>query len=125
MKKFSIVLALILVIVLVLGVTGCDTLDKMKLVGTWETPAIITVYSSFTFNRNGTGTYSLNALGCRISVDIKYQVKDGHLLISYDNQESNPEEELDHFLDSEFYFQDKDTLVLRDSSGVERIFNRK
>lgn len=72
MKKLSIVLALLLVCTFVFASCG----EAGKLVGTWETSGLVT--TSYTFNKDGTGVYSVAGVG----VNFTYTLSDGKLIVT-------------------------------------------
>ena len=57
-----------------------------------------------------------------VTYELKYEVKDGHLLVRYVNNESFTEDDV---FDSEFSFKDDNTLIIKDSLGKEMEFLKK
>ena len=54
--------------------------------------------------------------------ELKYEAKDGHLPVTYVNNEIFTEEDV---FDSEYRFQDSGTMIIKDSSGMEMAFLKK
>ena len=123
MKKISAMLAVVLVLVLVLSVAGCSKKADASLTGVWEYAdeenAISAVYD---LKNDGTGTYAMKVGEEEVTYELKYEVKDGHLLVTYVNNEIFSEDDV---FDNEFSFQDDNTLIIKDSMGTEMTFVRK
>ena len=73
-------------------------------------------------NEDGTGTYTMKVGEQEVTYELKYEVKDGHLLVRYVNNETFSEDDV---FDSEFSLQDADTMIIKDTSGEEMTFVRK
>ena len=123
MKKISAMLAVVLELVLILSVAGCSTKADASLTGVWEYAdeenAIDAIYD---LKDDGTGTYTMKVGEEEVTYELKYEVKDGHLLVSYVNNEIFSEDDV---FDNEFSFQDDNTLIIKDSMGTEMTFVRK
>ena len=99
-----------------------ETRDQ-SLVGIWDCyDREYGIYTSYDLKDDGTGTYTMNAGGDDVVYELKYTVKDGHLLVRYVNNDTFSEE--DEF-DSEFRIEDQDTVVIKDSFGMEMTFMRR
>ena len=57
-----------------------------------------------------------------VTYELKYEAKDGHLLVSYVNNEIFSEDDV---FDSEFSFKDAKTMIVKDSFGEEQTFIKK
>ena len=92
MKKISAMLAVVLVLVLVLSVAGCSKKADASLTGVWEYAdeenAIDAIYD---LKNDGTGTYTMKVGEEEVTYELKYEVKDGHLLVTYVNNETSVE----------------------------------
>lgn len=125
MKKFFTILAILMIFVMVLSLAGCGKKAEAdySLVGTWEymdeENGIGAVY---VLNEDGTGTYTMIAGEEEVTYELKYEEADGHLLVTYVNNEIFTEEDV---FDSEFHFEDADTLIIADSFGEEMTYVRK
>ena len=76
----------------------------------------------YDLKEDGTGTYSLKVEGETVVYELKYEARDGHLLIRYVNNEVFSE---DTVFDSEYSWKDAETLVILDSFGQEMDFLKK
>ena len=68
---------------------------------------------------DGTGTYTMIVGEEEVTYELKYEVQDNHLLVTYVNNDTFTEEDV---FDSEFSFQDANTLIVKDSFGEEMTF---
>lgn len=113
MKKL---LALLFVILL----AGCGR--TYNLVGRWEyrdeTTGTGAVYD---LKEDGTGTYTVIG-GSEVTYDLKYEVQNNHLLVSFLNNETYSE---DLVFDSEFKMKDDNTMVIQGNGGKELPFIRQ
>ena len=123
MKKVVSTLAALLAVVMVLSVAGCGSKKaENSLVGTWEyTDKETGIGAVYVLNQDGTGTYTLKA-GEEVTYELKYEAKDGHLLVTYVNNDAFSEDDV---FDNEFSFQDANTLIIKDSFGEEMTFVKK
>ncbi|MCR5182758.1 MAG: hypothetical protein K6D56_07010 [Clostridia bacterium] len=125
MKKFFTVLAILMIFIMVLSLAGCGKKAESdnSLVGTWEymdeENGIGAVY---VLNEDGTGTYTVIAGEEEVTYELKYEEADGHLLVSFVNNETFSEDDV---FDSEFHFEDADILIIKDSFGEEMTYIRK
>ena len=123
MKKISAMLAVVLALVLILSVAGCAKKADASLTGVWEYAdeenAIGAVYD---LKDDGTGTYTMKVGEQEVTYELKYEVKDGHLLVTYVNNEIFSEDDV---FDNEFSFQDDSTIIIKDSTGTEMTFVKK
>ena len=127
MKKIYYLLAALLVIAVVVSLPGCGRTDSAKsanpLSGTWEyTDAEYGISTVYVLKDDGTGTYTMKVGEEEVVYELKYEVQDGHLLVTYVNNEIFTEEDV---FDSPFRFSDPDTLILKDSFGEELTYVRK
>jgi hypothetical protein len=120
---------LILVLVLALacvfmvacgGNSGGGEASENSLTGVWKYEdtenGIGAVYD---LKDDGTGTYTMIAGEEEVTYELKYEVQDNHLLVTYVNNDTFTEEDV---FDSEFSFQDANTLIVKDSFGEEMTF---
>jgi uncharacterized protein (TIGR03066 family) len=120
---------LILVLVLALacvfmvacgGNSGGGDASENSLTGVWKYEdtenGIGAVYD---LKDDGTGTYTMIAGEEEVTYELKYEVQDNHLLVTYVNNDTFTEEDV---FDSEFSFQDANTLIVKDSFGEEMTF---
>lgn len=123
MKRISAVLAAVLVLVLILSVAGCSKKADASLTGVWEYADEETGMSAvYDLKDDGTGTYTMKVGEEEVVYELKYEVKDGHLLVTYVNNEIFSEDDV---FDSEFSFQDDNTIIIKDTFGAEMTFVRK
>ena len=57
-----------------------------------------------------------------VKYELKYEVKDGHLLVRFVNNDIFSEDDL---FDMEYTLKDQNTLIIKDTSGMEMPFIRK
>jgi hypothetical protein len=120
---------LILVLVLALacvfmaasgGNSGGGDASENSLTGVWKYEdtenGIGAVYD---LKDDGTGTYTMIVGEEEVTYELKYEVQDNHLLVTYVNNDTFTEEDV---FDSEFSFQDANTLIVKDSFGEEMTF---
>ena len=123
MKRISAVLAAVLVLVLILSVAGCSKKADASLTGVWEYADEETGMSAvYDLMDDGTGTYTMKVGEEEVVYELKYEVRDGHLLVTYVNNEIFSEDDV---FDSEFSFQDDNTIIIKDTFGAEMTFVRK
>ncbi len=124
MKRVNSLLAALLGIMMIFAITGCgNTKDNNSLTGTWEYSdnenSISAVYN---LENDGTGTYTMIVGEQEVTYELKYEVKDNHLLITYVNNEIFTEDDV---FDNEFNLKDSNTLIIKDSSDEEMTFVKK
>ena len=124
MKRVNSLLAALLGIMMIFASTGCgNTKDNNSLTGTWEYSdnenSISAVYN---LENDGTGTYTMIVGEQEVTYELKYEVKDNHLLITYVNNEIFTEDDV---FDNEFNLKDSNTLIIKDSSDEEMTFVKK
>ena len=123
MRRICFVLAVLLVLTAALASAGCGKSGKDSLVGTWEyTSSEYGINAVYVLKADGTGTYTLKVGEAESNYELKYETKDGHRLVTFVNDEIFTEEDV---LDSEYTLKDKNTLVIKDTSGEEMTFIRK
>ena len=121
MKKTILAILMALVLILV----GCGKKDggAPTLVGTWEyTDEATGIGAVYVLNEDGTGTYTMKVGEETVVYELKYETKDGHLLVTYVNNEIFTEEDV---FDSEYSLRDAGTMIIKDSSGMEMTFLKK
>ena len=123
MKRISAVLAAVLALVLLLSAAGCSKKADASLTGVWEYADEETGMGAvYDLKDDGTGTYTMKVGEEEVVYELKYEVKDGHLLVTYVNNEIFSEDDV---FDSEFSFQDDNTIIIKDTFGAEMTFVRK
>ena len=94
-----------------------------SIVGVWaysdEENGIGAVYD---LKDDGTGTYTMTVGEEEVTYELKYEVNEGHLLVTYVNNEIFTEDDV---FDNEFSFQDENTIIIKDSTGMEMPFIRQ
>ena len=102
------------------GNSGGGDASENSLTGVWKYEdtenGIGAVYD---LKDDGTGTYTMIAGEEEVTYELKYEVQDNHLLVTYVNNDTFTEEDV---FDSEFSFQDANTLIVKDSFGEEMTF---
>lgn len=123
MKKSRVILAVLLIFSMIFSLTGCGKGKNNSLAGTWEySDTENGIGAEYVLKDDGTGTYTMKVGETEVTYELKYETKDGHLLVRYVNNEIFSEEDV---FDSEFRFKDSKTLIIKDTSGEELIFVRK
>ena len=123
MKKISAVLAALLVFAMLLSLAGCGKKEENSLVGTWEySDTESGIGAVYVLKDDGTGTYTMKVGETEVTYELKYEVKDGHLLVRYVNNEIFTEDDV---FDNEFSFRDAKTLIVKDTLSEELPFIRK
>ena len=128
MKKLSVILALLLVFAMVCSLAGCAKQgdgggNDPTLVGTWEYVDEESGLSAvYVLNADGTGTYTMKVGEEEVVYEIKYEVQDNHLLVTYVNDETFTEDDV---FDNEFSFRDAKTLIIKDSFDEELTYIKK
>ncbi|MBO4919191.1 MAG: hypothetical protein J5365_03445 [Erysipelotrichaceae bacterium] len=120
MKKW---IAVLLALTMLLTVAGCGKKGDNSLVGVWEyADTENDLGAVYDLKDDGTGTYTMKVGETEVTYELKYEVQDGHLLVRYVNNEIFSEDDV---FDSEFSFKNADTIIVKDTSGMEMEFNRK
>lgn len=126
MKRMNAILALLMVLVMAFSLAGCGSKAKSEepsVVGTWEySDDEIDMGAVYVLKDDGTGTYTMIVGEENVTYELKYEVKDGHLLVVYVNNDIFTEEDV---FDSEIRFQDASTMIIKDSFDKELTFVRK
>ena len=125
MKKANVVIIALLVVTMVVCLMGCGGGSKQdySLTGVWEySDEANGISSVYDFKDDGTGTYTMNVAGNEVVYEMKYEVSDGHLLITFVNNDTFSEDDV---FDSEFRFKDENTLIVKDSLGDDLKYIRK
>ena len=120
MKRTVTILAAVMML---LFAAGCSSKSEASLVGVWEySDAEAGIGAVYDLKDDGTGTYTMKVGEEEVTYELNYEVKDGHLLVTYVNNEIFSEDDV---FDSEFSFQDENTIMIKDSTGEEMAFIRK
>ena len=124
MKRSKRILVLLTALVLLLSVAGCGgKKTEASLTGVWEYSDEETgMAATYDLKDDGTGTYTMKVGEEEVVYELKYEVQDGHLLVTYVNNEIFSEDDV---FDNEFSFQDDNTIIIKDSFGEEMTFVRK
>ncbi len=123
MRIFRAGLAALLALALLFAAAGCGKAAEPSLVGTWEfTDADNALNMVYVLNEDGTGTYTMTVGGQDTTYELKYEAKDGHLLVTYVNNEIFTEDDV---FDNEIRFKNADTLIIKDSFGEEGTYLRR
>ena len=129
MKKLSALITVVVILVMVFCLAGCGgsgdaaPADENSLVGVWtyadEESGIGATYD---LKDDGTGTYTMVVGEEEVTYELKYEVQEGHLLVTYVNNEIFTEDDV---FDSEFSFKDENTIIIKDSTDMEMEFVRQ
>ena len=112
-----------LIVATVFMLTSCGKKDKDQIIGVWEYNDTETgMKAVYDLKEDSTGTYSLKVGDQEVVYELKYEVKKGHLLVTYVNNDIFTEDDV---FDSEFSFKDSNTMIIKDSDGLEMDFKRK
>ena len=123
MRKLRTVITTLLVIAMVISIAACGKKTENSLAGVWEyTDTESDLGAVYDLKEDGTGTYTMKIGETDVTYELKYEVKDGHLLVTYVNNETFTEDDV---FDSEFTLKDADTMIIKDSTGMEMTFNKK
>ena len=125
MKRISMIAVCLLLAVLLLGsVAWAETeaadVESLSFVGIWtytdEENGIGAVYD---LKADGTGTYTMIVGEEEVTYELKYEVQDNLLLVTYVNNETFTEDDV---FENEFRFEDEQTLIIKDSFDEEMTF---
>ena len=123
MRKLRTIIMAMLVIAMAVSVAACGKKSDNSLVGVWEyADTENNLGAVYDLKEDGTGTYTMKVGETEVTYELKYEVKDGHLLVTYVNNETFTEDDV---FDSEFALQDASTMLIKDSAGMEMTFNKK
>ena len=123
MRKLRTIIMAMLVIAMAVSVAACGKKSDNSLVGVWEyADTESDLGAVYDLKEDGTGTYTMKVGETKVTYELKYEVKDGHLLVTYVNNETFTEDDV---FDSEFTLQDASTMIIKDSAGMEMTFNKK
>ena len=123
MRKLRTVITTLLVIAMAISIAACGKKNENSLAGVWEyTDTESDLGAVYDLKEDGTGTYTMKIGETDVTYELKYEVKDGHLLVTYVNNETFTEDDV---FDSEFTLKDADTMIIKDSTGMEMTFNKK
>ena len=120
MKKL---ITMFMILALILSAVGCSKKSDSSLTGVWEyTDEESGIGAVYDLKDDGTGTYTMKVGDQEVTYELKYEVKNGHLLVTYVNNEIFTEDDV---FDSEFSFQDADTLIIKDDAFGDMTFFKK
>ena len=120
MKTIRAILAVLFVFAMILSLAGCGAKNETSLPGTWEySDTENGLGAVYVLEDDGTGTYTMITGEQEVTYELKYEVKDGHLLVTFVNNEVFTEDDV---FDNEFSFKDSTTLIIKDSFGEEMTF---
>ena len=123
MKKIKTIITALLLLSIILSAVGCSKKDSKSLTGVWEySDTESGLGAVYDLKDDGTGTYTMIVGETEVTYELKYEVKDGHLLVRYVNNDTFTEDDV---FDSEFSFKDDNTLIIKDSFGTEMEFLKK
>ncbi len=123
MKKIRTIIMTLLVIAMAVSVAACGKKNDSSLVGVWEyADTESDLGAVYDLKEDGTGAYTMKVGETEVTYELKYEVKDGHLLVTYVNNEIFTEDDV---FDSEFTLKDANTMIIKDSTGMEMTFNKK
>ena len=123
MKKIKTIITALLLLSIILSAVGCSKKDGKSLAGVWEySDTESGLGAVYDLKDDGTGTYTMIVGETEVTYELKYEVKDGHLLVRYVNNDTFTEDDV---FDSEFSFKDDNTLIIKDSFGTEMEFLKK
>lgn len=123
MKKLSAILAVLLLFTMIFAAAGCSGKADNSLTGIWEySDEESGMGAVYDLKDDGTGTYTMTVGEEAVTYELKYEVRNGHLLVTYVNNDIFTEDDV---FDSEFNFKDSNTLIIKDSFGEELTFVRQ
>ena len=123
MKRIKTITVITVLVMLIIALAGCGKKEDDQLAGVWEyNDTENGIGAIYDLKTDGTGTYTMIVGEQEVVYELKYEVKDGHLLVTYVNNEIFTEDDV---FDSEFNFKDSNTLIVKDSFGEELEFIRK
>ena len=123
MKKIKKIITALLLLSIVLSAFGCSKKDGKSLAGVWEySDTENSLGAVYDLKDDGTGTYTMIVGETEVTYELKYEVKDGHLLVRYVNNDTFTEDDV---FDSEFSFQDANTFVIKDDAFGDMTFVKK
>ena len=120
MRKLRTFIMAMLVIAMAVSVAACGKKSDNSLVGVWEyADTESNLGAVYDLKEDGTGTYTMKVGETEVTYELKYEVKDGHLLVTYVNNDIFTEDDV---FDNEFRFEDDGTLTIKDSFDEEMTF---
>ena len=123
MKKTKKMIVALLSLMMALSLVACGKKSDQSLVGVWEySDTENGIGAVYDLKEDGTGTYTMTVGDQEVVYELKYEVKDDHLLVRYVNNDTFTEDDV---FDSEFKFKDDNTLIIKDSMDTEMTFIRK
>ena len=123
MKKTKTIITLLLSLLIALSIAGCGKKSDQSLVGVWEySDTENGIGAVYDLREDGTGTYTMTVGDQEVVYELKYEVKDSHLLVRFVNNETFTEDDV---FDNEFKLKDANTLIIKDSMDTEMTFVKK
>ena len=123
MKRSCTIIVVLLMAAVILSAAGCGRTNDHSMAGIWEYSDQETGMAAvYDLKDDGTGTYTMTVGEEEVVYELKYEVKDGHFLVRYVNNEIFSEDDV---FDNEFSFKDSDTMIIKDSFGEEMTFVRE
>ena len=130
MKKTRVLIVSVLVLVMLLFVVGCGASSggsgddsQASLAGVWKYEDTENELGAiYDLKDDGTGTYTIIVGDQEVTYELKYEVADGHLLVTYVNNEIFTEDDV---FDSEFRMEDENTMIVKDDTDMEMAFIRQ
>ena len=103
--------------------TEKEDLIEEPLVGIWEyTDEENGIGAVYDLKGDGTGTYTMTVGDEEVTYELKYEVEDSHLLVTYVNNDTFTDDDVFY---NEFRFEDDGTLIIKDSFDEEMTFIKK
>jgi hypothetical protein len=122
MRSLRKIITVLLALTVIMTATGCSGKSD-PIVGIWkyeDTESGMTAI--YDLRKDGTGTYTMNTGNGDVVYELKYELDNGHLLVTYVNNEIFSEDDV---FDSEYKIMDADNLVVKDTFGTEMTFVRQ
>ena len=125
MKRMSMIVMSLLLAALLLGSaawaeTEAAEVESPSLVGVWTyTDEENDIGAIYDLKADGTGTYTMIVGEEEVTYELKYEVQDDLLLVTYVNNETFTEDDV---FENEFRFEDDQTLIIKDSFDEEMTF---
>ena len=122
MRKAGICMLILIMSTLLCGSCAWAVTEENELTGTWEyLDEENGMGAVYVLNGDGTGTYTMTVGEEEVTYELKYEISDGHLLVTYVNNDIFTEDDV---FDNEFRFEDPETLIIKDSFDEEMTFVR-
>jgi len=125
MKRISVIVMSLLLAALLVGSaawaeTEAADVESLSFVGIWTyTDEENGISATYDLKDDGTGTYTMIVGEKEVTYELKYEVQDNLLLVTYVNNETFTEDDV---FENEFRFENEQTLVIKDSFDEEMTF---